>query len=708
MSARDPRFLNHLPHNFQLYDANEVCGRMLKAVKVPRSNRKERQQALLNGSRLAYSAMKAATKVDLFVNATHVKRTAAEIEKHLKRLIAPDHLDDVRSTICDELGITELQELAFQIAELHARFPDVASALLELNLGRASHLLKRYQTKAGVPLNADYSCEFLDMGRVRLAFYLRLLAEECGAQIHAPYGYQPLDDLQQFGTLRCSTATAALRQDLNEAQQACSLFLRHYKRPLFAKTSAVPLPVTGTALDMVFAGMNFMISEADAAPYRDPKLQERALAELAFWRTKHKERLEDHLRNVILDLLAKMVVIRSQLEDRASELGANAVLGNADQENAGLVLWMAVEAAVAWTAGHPYRSERSYVEALEDAVSGPWMGKVVAATLGGENTLYEHPPELKPEHASVVTQLFDVYRIAFLQDDNMLPLWMRTIAVPALVDDATFALVQQQLTVRRRTVTAPRHVNGPALLSAIGRCGQPGCDRHLTKLTGKGGRYAYYACAGRAYRATATCAGVRMRVDALDDIVLTALEERVLEPERLKLLLAEFLDLSAEGVDRKRGDLALYRAERTRTEKAIAGLYDLVEAGLDGPANRTFADRLATHQKRLTSVEADIAKLERQVETQQRQITPEIVEHAAALIRARLRGSDTRFLQAYVRTLIDEVVLSPNAIEIRGPKAALERLITIGAGKPTHVPAFDREWCPEEDSNLHDLAIAST
>ncbi len=274
------------------------------------------------------------------------------------------------------------------------------------------------------------------------------------------------------------------------------------------------------------------------------------------------------------------------------------------------------------------------------------------------------------------------------------------IPIPALVDEATFASVQRQLTVRRRSVSAPRHVNGPSLLSAIGRCGQPGCDRHLTRLTGKSGQYAYYACAGRAYRATATCEGVRMRAEALDDLVLSAVEEQVLESERLTMLLANFLDLSEDGVERKRADLALFRAERTRAEKAIAGLYELVEAGLDGPSNRTFAERLATHQRRLAALEADIAKLERQVESRQRRITPQIVEDAAHIIRQRLRGNDPAFRRAYVLALIDEVVLTPDEVRIRGPKAALERLVTVGTSMPTMVPAFDREWCRLQDSNL--------
>ena len=65
--------------------------------------------------------------------------------------------------------------------------------------------------------------------------------------------------------------------------------------------------------------------------------------------------------------------------------------------------------------------------------------------------------------------------------------------------------------------------------------------------------------------------------------------------------------------------------------------------------------------------------------------------------------------RAYARLLISSVMVNDNEIVIAGSKAALEN----AAQKGDHadcagVPSFDRKWCPEEDSNLHALASAST
>ena len=76
---------------------------------------------------------------------------------------------------------------------------------------------------------------------------------------------------------------------------------------------------------------------------------------------------------------------------------------------------------------------------------------------------------------------------------------------------------------------------------------------------------------------------------------------------------------------------------------------------------------------------------------------------------AQRMGTDTAFRRAYTRLFVDAVHVSNDQIEIAGSKAALEAAVVNSGKAPLKaVPSFDREWCPEEDSNLHDLAIAST
>jgi site-specific DNA recombinase len=64
------------------------------------------------------------------------------------------------------------------------------------------------------------------------------------------------------------------------------------------------------------------------------------------------------------------------------------------------------------------------------------------------------------------------------------------VAVPPIIDQATFDAVQAHLRSRNPKVTPARVVSGPTLLTGICFCAD--CGGAITLRTGKGGRYRYY------------------------------------------------------------------------------------------------------------------------------------------------------------------------------------------------------------------------
>ena len=130
-------------------------------------------------------------------------------------------------------------------------------------------------------------------------------------------------------------------------------------------------------------------------------------------------------------------------------------------------------------------------------------------------------------------------------------------------------------------------------------------------------------------------------------------------------------------------------------------IYELVEQGLASPTDRDFAGRLTHHRGRIASLTTDIEGLERQLKSSQRSITPEIVGRFGSQLRDGLRGENPALRQAYVRLLIDQVVVEDDQIHIRGTRKALERaVIATAAGTRNGVPSFAREWRARQDSNL--------
>jgi len=60
----------------------------------------------------------------------------------------------------------------------------------------------------------------------------------------------------------------------------------------------------------------------------------------------------------------------------------------------------------------------------------------------------------------------------------------------------------------------------------------------MTIRTGRSGRYRYYACSTKARQGPTACEGMSVPMGKLDDLVVTHLEEHLLDPARLKTVLS--------------------------------------------------------------------------------------------------------------------------------------------------------------------------
>lgn len=135
----------------------------------------------------------------------------------------------------------------------------------------------------------------------------------------------------------------------------------------------------------------------------------------------------------------------------------------------------------------------------------------------------------------------------------------QTIDVPVIIPEAEWLEVQAGIARNARHITAPTFVSGPTMLAGIAKCGHPACGHALTIATGKGGRYRYYRCSRRLRRSETACAGTSIRDEKLETVVVEAMAERLLRPERLQALLANLLDDSSAAVRERQAHLKALR-----------------------------------------------------------------------------------------------------------------------------------------------------
>lgn len=121
---------------------------------------------------------------------------------------------------------------------------------------------------------------------------------------------------------------------------------------------------------------------------------------------------------------------------------------------------------------------------------------------------------------------------------------------------------------------------------------------------------------------------------ALETIVIDAMADRLLRPERLQVLPANLLDDSSSAVRERQAHLKALRTERTRVEGAIQNMFDFIEQGIVSPRDADFTARLAAQRARRADLEQEIVLIERQSATDRR-VTPEAIRRIGDVIRRK-------------------------------------------------------------------------
>jgi site-specific DNA recombinase len=268
---------------------------------------------------------------------------------------------------------------------------------------------------------------------------------------------------------------------------------------------------------------------------------------------------------------------------------------------------------------------------------------------------------------------------------------------PAIIEPAVFDLVQAQLASRAPTVTPPREVNGPTLLTGLAKCSS---GSGMTVRTGKGGRYKYYTCHRHMNQGACDCSRKSIPMPMLDGIVLDELESRILVPERIAAILTELIDRTRQAnSDGKARVRDLNRQEREITAK-LERLYDALSDGMV-QKTETFQSKVAQLEKQ----RAEIIRLKSQMAGQSalpaKVLAQNNLEKFTKAVKANLRDEDPAFRRAYVRQFVDRVEVSYDEVRISGSKAALAGAIASQEkGTSEGVPSFVRKWWAVQGLNL--------
>ena len=271
-----------------------------------------------------------------------------------------------------------------------------------------------------------------------------------------------------------------------------------------------------------------------------------------------------------------------------------------------------------------------------------------------------------------------------------------TAKVPPIVSQELFDAVQARLKQNNPKMTAPRRVNTPILLSGLIFCGH--CGSAMTRGAGKDSRYRYYMCSGKNRVGSAKCRGQWMPMPDVDNAVMDAFIQDVLDPARLIEIVRRVEDeIRAKDVSANGAKQSL-EAELRRTQRELDNIVGAVARGVLGDDDA---------REQLTRRKAEVQDIHRRMTASQpgplialNGLTDARVRRFGDALGTLLRDGDTKFRQAYLRLFIERIEAKDGELTISGsPEALAGAASNDNNGPESGVHAFMVRWRPHGDSN---------
>ena len=238
------------------------------------------------------------------------------------------------------------------------------------------------------------------------------------------------------------------------------------------------------------------------------------------------------------------------------------------------------------------------------------------------------------------------------------------IAVPAIVDQDTFARAQQRMADNKRF--AARNTKAPSLLQSLAICAACGYSYYRTSARGTRKDIYYYRCSGRdscRHDGNQACANKPVRADYLDQVVWDHITSLLADPALIRAEIDRRLThaRAADPVTRQREQLQLAQAKAAAAVTAMIQAYSEQLITID-----ELRARMPDLRARQASLRGQLHALDAQ--TADRDAYLKLASDLDSFL-AQLRGNaataTTHDRQRVLRLLVKDILIGPDKITIR-------------------------------------------
>jgi site-specific DNA recombinase len=271
------------------------------------------------------------------------------------------------------------------------------------------------------------------------------------------------------------------------------------------------------------------------------------------------------------------------------------------------------------------------------------------------------------------------------------------IAVTAIVDQDTFARVQQRLADNKRY--AARNTKVPSLLQGLAACTACGYGYYRTSTTTTNKKIYYYRCLGSddyRYEGGRVCRNQPVRADYLDTVVWDHITGLLADPALIRAEIDKRLDQA------RTCDPA--RSQRKRLETALAKATASISAMIEALAEQLITiDELRARMPHLRAREQNLRSQIGALDTQAADRDAYLkladdIEGFMSRLRTSAGTARTEERQKVLRLLVKDVLIGPEKITIRHRIPVRDTNPASGQRTPEldtegdHRPSYPLRW----------------
>ena len=277
--------------------------------------------------------------------------------------------------------------------------------------------------------------------------------------------------------------------------------------------------------------------------------------------------------------------------------------------------------------------------------------------------------------------------------------WILT-SIPPIVDAAIFEQVRilRESRAPNNPTAVPKAMSSPVLLAGIIKCGI--CGRRMTLSTGKSGAYRYYKCTSRGGQGNHACTSKNFPMDKVDQIVVSQVVNKILQPDHLQALMSQLRDRIQSGKDSRQSIINDLERQIKISEDRQNRLLDAIESGiveLDELTHRRSQQmKTAREALQIKMAEARKSTMPASIEY----LKPSQVELFGKALCNKLLSKEPSVIKSYINLLVEEVLMKEDTANIKGSYEALAHVMhQMKMGTNNLVPTFIPNWCRLSDSN---------